>query len=81
MTLNLTDIRDAYEACSTAKSANERRQCFEVYGLDSDKVDRYYERVCAMERQIDQGDSVGQNMVGGGGALVLYLMAYCILRV
>ncbi|PNH03444.1 hypothetical protein TSOC_010495, partial [Tetrabaena socialis] len=45
---------DAYEACSTARSTKERRQCFEVYGLDADKVDRYYERVVQMERLIDQ---------------------------
>lgn len=29
--------RDAYEACSLTSSPAERRQCFEVYGLDSDK--------------------------------------------
>ncbi|GLC41446.1 hypothetical protein PLESTM_001196800 [Pleodorina starrii] len=36
--LSLNDVRDAYEACSTARSPSERRQCFEVYGLDADKI-------------------------------------------
>ncbi|GIL43808.1 hypothetical protein Vafri_1411, partial [Volvox africanus] len=81
VSLSLNDVRDAYEACSTARTAAERRQCFEVYGLDAEKVDRYYERVCEMERLIDQGDSVGQNVVASGGALMLYFMAYCILKV
>ncbi|GLI69922.1 hypothetical protein VaNZ11_014650 [Volvox africanus] len=57
VSLSLNDVRDAYEACSTARTAAERCQCFEVYGLDADKVDRYYERVCEMERLIDQASS------------------------
>jgi hypothetical protein len=27
------------------------------------------------------GDTVGQNLVASGGALMLYFMAYCILKV
>ncbi|GIL81887.1 hypothetical protein Vretimale_1462 [Volvox reticuliferus] len=38
VSLSLNDVRDAYEACSTARTAAERRQCFEVYGLDADKA-------------------------------------------
>ncbi|GFR48329.1 hypothetical protein Agub_g10212 [Astrephomene gubernaculifera] len=79
--LTLNDVRDAYEACSPARSVSERRQCFEVYGLDADKVDRYYDRVCEMERLIDHGDAVAQQMVASGGAVLLYFMAYCILKV
>ncbi|KAG2435037.1 hypothetical protein HYH02_012034 [Chlamydomonas schloesseri] len=78
---SMLDVRDAYEACSLTSSPAERRQCFEVFGLDSDKVDRYYDRVVTMERLIDQGDSVGQNMVASGGAMALYMLAWYILKV
>ncbi|KAG2499689.1 hypothetical protein HYH03_002624 [Edaphochlamys debaryana] len=77
----ILDVRDAYEACSVSRSAKERRQCFEVYGLDADKVDRYFVPVTSMERLIDQGDRAAQQMVASGGSVLLYFMAYCILKV
>lgn len=78
---DLYDVRDACEACSAVKGTAERRQCFEVFGLDATKVDRYYDKVVTMEKMIDQGDSVGQGLVTSGGAVMLYYLAWCILRV
>lgn len=77
----LDDVRDACEACGSVRGATERRQCFEVFGLDSTKIDRYYDRVETMEKMIDQGDSIGQGLVTSGGAMMLYYLAWCILRV
>ena len=40
------------EACSTAKTPEEREQCFLNFGLSARQVDRYYEPVMKMEEAI-----------------------------
>jgi hypothetical protein len=56
--------RDAVEACSTARSPEEREQCFLNFGLSSAAIDRYYEPVMKMEEAIVDQSSEGEDWMG-----------------
>jgi len=51
--LTLDDIRDAYEVCSLIPAANERAQCYSVFGIDSTRMLEYYETVLKLEEELE----------------------------
>lgn len=47
-----TTRRDAYEVCSLIPSADERQQCYSVFGLDASRMNAYYDTVLSLEQQL-----------------------------
>ena len=45
--------RDAYEVCSLIPAANERAQCYSVFGVDSTRMLEYYETVLKLEEELE----------------------------
>lgn len=48
----LYDVEDAIEACAICRDTNSRKECFEIFGLDSQKVDVYYHIAKRLEQSI-----------------------------
>uniref|UniRef100_A0A7R9VWH7 Uncharacterized protein n=1 Tax=Chlamydomonas euryale TaxID=1486919 RepID=A0A7R9VWH7_9CHLO len=75
---SLLDVRDALEACQHVASDDERAQCYLNFGLDSDRVEQYYEPVMRMERAFEanqpEDDELAQRMVRGAGVFLFLLM-------
>lgn len=51
--MTLDDVRDAYEICSLIPAANERHQCYSVFGIDADRMASYYELVLDLEDRLE----------------------------
>lgn len=47
------DVRDAVETCSVCGTRDSRRECFVVFGLDSDRVDKYHAVVETLTKCIE----------------------------
>eukprot|EP00882_Tetradesmus_deserticola_P001007 GHRQ01001090.1.p1 GENE.GHRQ01001090.1~~GHRQ01001090.1.p1 ORF type:complete len:157 (+),score=55.13 GHRQ01001090.1:165-635(+) len=50
--LTMADVRDAYEVCSLIPDPNERHQCYSVFGVDAQRMARYYDTVSRLEEQL-----------------------------
>lgn len=48
----LYDVEDAIEACAICQDGKSRKECFEIFGLDSQKVDVYYHIAKRLEQSI-----------------------------
>lgn len=64
--MTLEDIRDAYEQCSTIPAAGERAQCYSCFGLDGDRMARYYDAVLGLEKALQDGGAGGEQRAGAG---------------
>lgn len=53
----LYDVQDACDVCSVSSSHAQKQACFASFGLDADKVERYYYPVLRLNQQVAKSES------------------------
>lgn len=46
---SMLEVREAYEACALHADEEGRQQCYALFGLDGERMDRYYHVVSELE--------------------------------
>jgi len=50
-------VRDVREVCAVASTPEEKKACYAVFGLDADRVEKYYSTVVLLEESLAKVDS------------------------